>query len=532
MSGLRDIFFHLPLWTALAGGAALCALACGWAAARGLQLLRALLAAVLALHLAVFLYAAGSYVLYPWEGKSVVEGAVLYNARGYLSGEQPYRAPSELPFRSMVYPPAHEMALAGFLSLAGPSPAAARFFSLLCALAAAVVAGWVVWRRTRAGWPATLGAFAVIACYGVTGHWYEQIRCDAQVMFLTALGLALVERASEKRRWPAAGLIALLLALFTKQVALFAPAAALLFLWTRSRRQAATWGAAFAALSLAAFAAMQSWSGGWFAFYTLRVPFSAGWDPGKYDLASTVIGTAWLLFGVAAVLSAVEIRAALRRAHDGADGEAPATSSEPDGALLWALAFALALPLCLLQSLKWGAALNAFIPLTPLLGVLFGLGVHRAMARAGTNPWPVAAGTALVAMQFALLSYQPLVPTPRDYHAQERIRTWVRAAPGEVFVSVFSSQAYLNGKAYFGDDVTLGDLARAGVESRNGLVEAVRRGQFSLLVLRPRLEPEEFADAVRERYTPVERIPMRTDIARWPYMDVYTPRDAPWHPAE
>jgi len=194
--------------------------------------------------------------------------------------------------------------------------------------------------------------------------------------------------------------------------------------------------------------------------------------------------------------------------------------------------FALALPLCLLQSLKWGAALNAFIPLTPLLGVLFGLGVHRAMARAGTNPWPVAAGTALVAMQFALLSYQPLVPTPRDYHAQERIRTWVRAAPGEVFVSVFSSQAYLNGKAYFGDDVTLGDLARAGVESRNGLVEAVRRGQFSLLVLRPRLEPEEFADAVRERYTPVERIPMRTDIARWPYMDVYTPRDAPWHPAE
>jgi hypothetical protein len=544
MEAIGNIFFHLPLLTALAVAAALCAVACGWAQARGLKLLRGVLAVVLALHLTVFLYAAGAYILFPYEGKSVVEGAVLYNAMGYMNGAQPYRAPSELPFTSMVYPPGHELALAGFMFLTGPSPAAARLLGLLCALGAAGVAGWVVWRRTRGLWPALLGAGTVLACYGVTGQWYEQIRCDAMVMFLCALGLALAERAAERNRLPVAAMVVLLLALFTKQVALFAPVAVLFLLRRRDQRMALLWWVGFVALWLAAFFAMQFWSGGWFAFHVLRVPFSAGWDLAKFDLASTFLGTAWLVFGAAAIVAAGECRAWNertdddgRRTADTAGGGCAATADTAGGgcattATLWAYAFVLALPLCLLQSLKWGAALNAFIPLVPIMGVLFGLGFHRLTQRADAPAWLPAAATALAAMQFALLSYQPLTPSPRDYEAQKRISAWVRAAPGDAFVSVFSSQVYLNGKPYFGDDVTLGDLNRAGVGAGSGLVAAVREGRFSLMVLRPKLDPEDFAAAVRERYQPVERIPLRTEIARWPYLEVYVPKSAPWRLSE
>lgn len=537
MQGIGQVFYNLPLVTALAGGAVMCALACGWAQARGLRAMRAVLAGVLALHVVVFLYAAGAYVLFPYEGKSVVEGAVLYNATGYMHGVQPYRAPAELPFTSMVYPPAHEMALAGFMFLTGPSPTAARLLSLLCALGAAVVAGWVVRRHTRGFWPAALAAMTVICCYGVTGHWYEQIRCDAMVMFLAALGLALAERAMERNRLPVGAMVVLFLALFTKQVALFAPAAVAFVLWRSDRRRTMVWCAGFAALCLAAFVAMQVWSGGWFAFHTLRVPFSAGWDLTKFDLASTFLGTAWLVFGAAVVVAGGECRCQIsecRMQNEQQQSPQPgaAVLHERNGAAVWAVAFFLALPLCLLQSLKWGAALNAFIPLVPVMAVLFGLGFHRLMERADAPAWLPVAATGLVAMQMALLSYQPLLPSARDYEAQKRITAWVRAAPGDAFVSVFSSQVYLNGKPYFGDDVTLGDLERAGAEGGNGLVDAIRKRRFAVMVLRPKLDPEDFAAAVRENYAAVERIPMRTDIARWPYMEVYVPKDAPWRLGE
>ena len=549
MQGIGQVFYNLPLITALAGGAVLCALACGWAQNRGLRAMRAVLAGVLALHVVVFLYAAGAYVLFPYEGKSVVEGAVLYNATGYMHGVQPYRAPAELPFTSMVYPPAHEMALAGFMFLTGPSPAGARLLSLLCALGAAVVAGWAVWRRTRGFWPAALAAMTVVCCYGVTGHWYEQIRCDAMVMFLAALGLALAERAMERNRLPVGAMVVLFLALFTKQVALFAPAAVAFVLWRSDRRRAMAWCAGFAALCLAAFVAMQVWSGGWFAFHTLRVPFSAGWDLTKFDLASTFIGTAWLVFGAAVVVAGGECRFQIsqcrmqnerteddgRRTTDDGSRDVDAlveSDATARSAMIWSAAFFLALPLCLLQSLKWGAALNAFIPLVPVMAVLFGLGFHRLTQRADAPAWLPVAATGLVAMQMALLSYQPLLPSARDYEAQKRISAWVRAAPGDAFVSVFSSQVYLNGKPYFGDDVTLGDLERAGAEGGSGLVDAIRKRRFAVMVLRPKLDPADFAAAVQEHYAAVERIPMRTDIARWPYMEVYVPKAAPWRLGE
>lgn len=520
MRALEIVFFHLPALTGLAVVIVLMAAAVRRSFAKARTWIVAILCIALLIHLIVFLNTTFSYVAFPYEGKSVVEGAILYNASQYLHGVQPYRPPEAIPFTSQVYPPVYEMALAGVFALTGVSFFAARLFSLLCALGTAVVAGLAVWRWAKSALPAILAAMLVVGMYGLTGQWVEQVRCDALMQFLVALGLYLTWRPASRGRFPIAGLIVLLLALYTKQVAIFAPAAVIVFLWRRSQRTALVWAAEFAGCAVLAFLAMQAWSGDWFAFYTLRVPFSAGTDWGKLALSSTLAGATWLLILGVAVASIVWMKR---------DTNTRDSDGEPS---LWLLAFGGAAALCLIQSLKWGAAFNSFIPLVPPLAVLGGMAFHELDGRLREPGWLRLALPAAAAMQMALLSYPPATPSEADYAAQRRIGEWVLAAPGDAFVAVFSSQVFLNGKTYFGDNVPMGDLKRAGVWKGNEIVEKARRGEFALMVLRPKVEPEELAEAVREMYAPVEQIPMRTDLIRWPYMQVYVPKAAPWRPAE
>jgi len=522
MEAVRSIFYNLAALAAAAGGAVLIALCLGLSAARALKLLLAALALALLLHLVVFLDATLAYVVFPYEGKSVVEGVTLYNSLQYLHGEQPYHSPDELPFRSLVYPPAHEMLLAGFLWVVGPSLYsslyAGRLFSELCVLGAALGVGFAVRRHARSWAASFFGGALVLCCYGVTGHWLEQVRSDALLLFLLAWGTYLTDRAVSRDRMPVAGLIFFLLAVFTKQVAVFAPAAAVIVLWSGSRRKAVLWGISFAACAAAIFAAMEVWSRGWFSFYTLRVPLGAGFKLSQLDLASIFFGSTWiLLWGALLVALPGETRTSLL------------PSDRRRGLALWAWMLVGALALSLLQSLKWGAALNTFVPLIPALAVLSGIALDALMRRFREPGWGQIAVVGAALMQVAMLSYQPILPTEADRQAQERIAAEVRNAPGDVFVSVFSSQVYLHGKKYFGDDVTIGDLVRANQwqgGERNQLLRKIRAGGFSVLILRPRLEPPDFAAAVQQSYVavPERRIWMRTDLTRWPYMEVYVPR--------
>jgi hypothetical protein len=243
----------------------------------------------------------------------------------------------------------------------------------------------------------------------------------------------------------------------------------------------------------------------------------------KIDLASAFFGAVWiLLWGALAVAIPGEWR---KRAGLG--------EASP-GIALWTWTLGGAALFCFVQSLKWGAALNAFVPLIPALAVLGGVALEALMRRF-KEPGLGRIGVVAAALaQVAMISYQPTLPKEADRTAQKRIAQWVRAARGDVFVSVFSSQVYLNGKKYFGDDVTIGDLVRAGQwhgGPSNELLGKIRSGGFSALILRPKLEPPDFAAAVRESYDVEERIPVPGGLSHWQYMEVYVPRSAPWKPA-
>lgn len=195
---------------------------------------------------------------------------------------------------------------------------------------------------------------------------------------------------------------------------------------------------------------------------------------------------------------------------------------------VWAAAFVLGTPLCLLQSGKWGATMNAFLPLLPLMGILCALLLNHLMKRAKETAWLPVAALSLAAAQIGLLHYRPLLPTAVHAESHTRIVQWVRAAQGEVLVSGFSSHAYMNGKRFWGDPTIMCDLEKAGLWRGNEAIDKVRRGEFAMLLLRPAVEPRDLARAVRRAYVPMETIAMTTDIGGWPYMTVYVPRTSPW----
>jgi hypothetical protein len=129
-------------------------------------------------------------------------------------------------------------------------------------------------------------------------------------------------------------------------------------------------------------------------------------------------------------------------------------------------------------------------------------------------------------VQIAFLHYRPLLPTPVHREPHQRLARLMRDFDGDVLVSGLSSATFMNGKRFWGDPVIMGDLERAGLWRGNEAVGMVRRGEFALLVLRPVVEPRDLAEAVKESYRPVAKIPFPKDIGGWPYLEVYAPRRA------
>lgn len=518
MNVLQDIFERLPIIALGAAAAGCIATALRFPGLRVRRVLIGCALALLVLHAVIFLDSTVAYVKFPYEQKSVAEGVIVFNAWQYARGEQPYRDPTLAPFRSMVYPPVHEMALSAVMALlGGPSLIAGRVFSLLCTLGAVAVAGAAIRGATRR-WTATLlGGGFLVSCYGISLQWMEQVRNDALLVLLICSGLYLASRSAKRNRFPAGALVALLLATYTKQTALFAAAAVAAHLALLDRRRAIRWALAYFLATGAALAGMEAWSDGWFTFYAVRVPVAVGMELAQLGHAIT--------FGVvtvpALVAASVQTLRLLR---------SPATHRDMR---VWALAFAFGAPTCLLQSLKWGATMNAFLPLVPIVGVLAAMWLDESLAAGQSRLWPATVGLSLALVQLGALHYRPLVPRAVHYEGQARIAEWVRASPGDCLVSGFSSHVWQNGKRYWGDPVIMGDLERAGLWRGNEAIEKVRRGEFALLILRP--EPEEFKPlvaAARAAYTVAERIHIRNDIGGWPYMLACVPRDAPWRPAE
>ena len=217
-------------------------------ASRGLFALAILL---LVGHFLVYVHYAVGIMRFPFDYDQG-EGFELVDTIMFSEGEWPYRNNETYPFYASNYPPLFHVILAPFVWLFGPAYWYGRLAGFAATLITAAAIGMIVWREGNHRPLAVMSGLAYLASnyiYHVGPLFRQHI---TMVMFETLAVLVLAHVMDQKdvrrRRWTmAGGLLLLLAAGFTKQLALATCIAVFVFLFVRNPRRSIAWGAIFAA---------------------------------------------------------------------------------------------------------------------------------------------------------------------------------------------------------------------------------------------------------------------------------------------
>ncbi len=234
-------------------------------------LLMALALAALLFHLGVYGAFMVNLVHFPFDYDQG-EGFELVDTLLFSRGEWPYRNTEVFPFYASNYPPLFHVAAAPFAAAFGPSYAYGRLLSFLGTLITAAAIGWAVYRdghqRRRSGhW--LLGAMAGLAylASNTIYHIGPLFRQHATMVMLETLAVTLLAGAElappRRRHWlTLAGVLLVIAAGYTKQLAVVTAVAVGLFLFIRSPRRALGWGMLAASVGAGIFVWMNWATGG------------------------------------------------------------------------------------------------------------------------------------------------------------------------------------------------------------------------------------------------------------------------------
>ena len=186
---------------------------------------------LLVAHAAIYLKNAFDAVRYPF-GLDYGEGIVWQQAL-LIPGPRMYGAITDAPFIVFHYPPVYHLAVRAAVLLGLDPLMAGRGLSVACTLAAAGLCAWLVGCgiSERVNSMArvvgcTIGALLPLSL-GPVEYWSVLMRVDMLAIFLSILGVVLVVESVRRPAWLAIAMPIFVLALFTKQTAVAAPAAAL-----------------------------------------------------------------------------------------------------------------------------------------------------------------------------------------------------------------------------------------------------------------------------------------------------------------
>jgi hypothetical protein len=223
---------------------------------------------LLAVYAAIYLQDAFDAIRYPYD-LDYGEGIVWQQAL-LIPGARMYGAITQAPFIVFHYPPVYHLAVRALASFGLDPLLAGRALSVVCTLAAAWLGAWIVERGTseRAGRSARAIGCAIAGLLplslGPVEYWSVLMRVDMLALFLSFLGVALVVESIRRPGWLALALPIFVLAVYTKQTALAAPAAALAVSLAVNRRPTVIATAFGAALGLAALGWLEWTTGGGF----------------------------------------------------------------------------------------------------------------------------------------------------------------------------------------------------------------------------------------------------------------------------
>ncbi len=480
------------------------------------------------------------------------EGFELYDAILFSRGEWPYRDNSVYPFYASNYPPLFRLLIVPLLLVFGPRLVAGRLLSFVATLVTAATISVVV-RRRIGGWSiATLSGLAFLA----SNYVYligPLCRMHMTMVMFETLAIAFIAEFQHPRhgqRNLVLGLLMLLCAGYTKQMAVFTIVAALGYIFLRDVKKALVAGAALAAVAGGIFWLLNVVTGGqwwvnviqanvneyeyldtlfffkqWFRLHTLFVLLAVGyliyelfWDRlSAYSLwfffalgtgaLSGKWGAGFGYFTTAVAAACLVSGLALGRLVSGR-WQAPSITHHLRSAirsfvvrhsLLVPLRPSLAVLIPLLYLLQAPRMLHL-----PTTGPVFGplarmLGVSDTLVQ----------GDCVTFQYHDALGYTQLghLLTPEDYAAGEEILNYVRTADGPVF-SEEAMFTLLADKPVVTNPTQLLNLYKNGLLDTGQMIEMINRQEFGLVIFRAQFYPPPVLEAIGQNYTPVEHICM------------------------
>ena len=183
---------------------------------------------LLVAHTALYIKNAFDAISYPF-GLDYGEGIIWQQAL-LIPSARMYGAITESPFIVFHYPPIYHLAVRAAMLLGLDPLVAGRGLSVTCTLTAAALCAWLVrWGvNDHVNGMAkiigcTIGALLPLSLWPVE-YWSMLMRVDMLAICLSILGVALVIKSVQRPAWLAIAMPIFVLALFTKQTTVAAPA--------------------------------------------------------------------------------------------------------------------------------------------------------------------------------------------------------------------------------------------------------------------------------------------------------------------
>jgi hypothetical protein len=466
------------------------------------------------------------------------EGFELYDAILYSQGEWPYRDNAVYPFYASNYPPLFHLLIIPLLPILGPRVVAGRLVSFVATLVTAGTISVVV-RRKIGGWHIPLISGLAFLASNYVYQVGPLCRMHMTMVMFETLAIAFIaefDHPQHGRRNLILGLLMLLCAGYTKQMAVFTVAAALSYVFLRDIKKAIVAAAALAVVAGGIFWLLnvategQWWVniiqanvnefdyhqtlflfGQWFRLHTLFVILAAGylvyelfWDRlSAYSLwfffalgagaLSGKWGAGFGYFTTAIAAACLASGLALGRLWNGY------CRSEIVGRRTQSLRTSLSLLIPLLYLLQAPRTLH--LPTSgPVLGPLARLfGVADSLIQGDCTTFQYHD-----AMGYTQLGH---LLTPDDYAAGEEILNYVRTADGPVF-SEEAMLSLLAGEPVVTNPTQLLNLYNNGLLDTTDIVERINRQEFGMVVFRAQFYPPPILEAIGQNYQPVEHLCM------------------------
>ena len=499
-----------------------------------------MLAAAVALAFAALVYVlyAANLLAFPYDYDQG-EGFEVHDTVLFSRGELPYRDTEQYPFYASNYPPLFHVMAAPFVWIFGPAYWYGRLLSFLASLVSAAAIARAVYRDGGGRrWIALLSGLAFLSSNFVyhIGPLYRQ-----HTMMVAFETLAIVILASafprRNRRHIVLGLILLICAGYTKQLAAISAVAACCWMFLRAPRRALRYIAAFVAAGAAIFALLDFASGGQWWIQTIVanvnqfIPEQAfGLFSLWFKLHGFLIVPAALMLLYETYLDRLSIYSVWFPATAVLGGIASGTWGAGDSYLVTSVAAA-----CILSGLffsrllaqDWnlpqqfralptGAMARAGLILVPLLY----LGYARATLKLPTDGHFAVVARALAlegnvrdnffdsatfdAGGYARIGY---FLDAADRAAGDRIVAAIAETSGPV-LSEEAGFTMAAGRDVVSNPTQLRNLHLAGLFEGEQLLEMIETQAFALVILRAQFYPPPVLEAIHRRYAHQETVHM------------------------